>query len=102
MEEISEHELLRLMGRATGLQQEHFKDAIHAYWGPEAGDGCPFKIGISEFADLCRIADAISRDDAIVRIDGQIYKRASEADVIIQDHDGESVAYVRSDWTEFV
>ena len=100
METLSEHELIRLMCRATGLQDGHIEDAIEAYWGT-AGEGSPFKIGISAFADLCRIADAISRTDAIV-VDGKIYKRASTSEVIIQDHDGESVAYVKSDWTEFV
>ena len=100
MEKLSEHELFRLMTRATGLQEKHFKDAVDAYWG-FAGESCPFEIGISAFADLCRIADAISRTDAIV-VDGKIYRRASGVEVIIQDHDGESVAYVKSDWTEFV
>ena len=100
MEKLSEHELIRLMGRATGVQKEHIKDAFDAYWG-FAGENLPFEIGISAFADLCRIADAISRTDAIV-VDGKIYKRASGVEVIIQDHDGESVAYVKSDWTEFV
>ena len=101
METLSEHELIRLIGRATGLQQEHIVDAIRVYWGP-AGIGCPCKIGISAFADLCRITDAISRTDATISVDGQVYKRASADEVIIQDHDGEIVTYVKSDWTEFL